>query len=130
MFKNIAKEKGWIDRELAIYKQEQQLVIEEELQAIRKTNADEILDLGVRCADDTAAYEHKFHKGMEKRGIELAKLDAQIEAKEMVIKARDEVVKADQNLVDGMQLEIKTLKDIIDKLIEAQPDNITIYTKK
>jgi hypothetical protein len=46
----------------------------------------------IQCAKDWQNYEHEFHFGKEERGIQLAKLDAEIELKEQLRKVHELVL--------------------------------------
>jgi len=117
MFKNIIKQKELIDREIELYKKEQFLKVDKEIEDYRSSRQFEIQNLAKTCNEDIAKYEHTFHYAKEQKGIELAKLQSKNEALADVIKARQEVISADQNLCDRMDKEVKRLNDIITLLV-------------
>lgn len=125
MFRNIEKEKSLIDREIALYKKEKLLAIDREIENYRASRQAEVDELGKQCSAQIGQYEHKFHYTKETRGVVLAKLEAKIEIYDLAVKAREEVVKADQNLIDSKNAEIKRLNEIITLLISKQPQHTT-----
>lgn len=74
-------------------------------------------DLALACANDTADYEHAYHHSMEEKKVELARLDALIEAKNEVLKTDREVydfmIKEKNETIGVLQ---KSLADVISKL--------------
>jgi hypothetical protein len=132
MFINIRKRKELIDREIELYKKEQFLLVDKAIEEYRLKSQAEIQrmdkqcqDMATRCAVELGQYEHTFHSTKELKGIEIAKLEAKEEALQLVVKARQEVISADQNLLDSKNAEIKRLNEIITMLIKEQPIHIT-----
>lgn len=117
LFKNANKEKSLIDEELALYKREQTLKIDQELADRRK----EIEELAIKCADDTKGYEHTFHQNKENLKAEIAKL----EAKRDHLKELTESDKiAYERIIKDKDKEIERLNNVLIKIVENQPKNI------
>lgn len=110
-----------INREAEIYRKEKFLEVDRLVEDYRHKRQKEVQALAQLATEQLGAYEHDFHNAYEKKGIELAKLDAKIEALQQVVKARDEVIKADNNLLSSKDSEIKRLNDIITLMINKQP---------
>lgn len=125
MFTNIRKQKELIDREVELYKKEKFLSIDKTIEDYRFKRQSEIQDIAKRCQEELGKYEHTYHYTKEQKGIELAKLEAKNEALAEVVKAREEVIKADQNLLNSKDAEIKRLNEIITLLIKEQPKHTT-----
>jgi len=125
MFRNIKKEKELIDREIAIYRDERMLAVKSEIDAYLLKRQLETIDLEKRCHKELGEYEHVFHSAKEIKGVELAKLEAKVEAMVDVVAARDEVIKADNNLLKSKDKEIERLNDIVTLLIKEQPKHTT-----
>lgn len=53
--------------------------IRDEFVATEDELREKIHKLGVRCASDTAKYEHEFHYNREQKGAELARIETRIE---------------------------------------------------
>lgn len=121
--KTITKEQ--VDVELEIYRKERILQLEKELFEEEQKVSEIIIDLHKQCAQDIKQIEHDYHYSSELKGIELEKLEAKIESLELVVKARNEVILADQNCYNNMKKEIERLNNIILKLIEHQHKNIS-----
>lgn len=125
MFTNIRKQKELIDREVELYKKEKLLSVDKTIEDYRFKRQSEIQDLAKRCQEELGEYEHTYHYAKEQKGIELAKLEAKAEALSQVVNARGEVIKADQNLLDSKDAEIKRLNEIVTLLIKEQPKHTT-----
>jgi len=125
MFTNIRKQKELIDREVELYKKEKLLAIDKTVDDYRFKRQSEMQDLAKRCHEQLGEYEHDFHSTKEAKGIELAKLEAKNEALAEVVKVRAEVIKADQNLLNSKDTEIKRLNEIVTLLIKEQPKHTT-----
>lgn len=125
MFTNIRKQKELIDREVELYKKEKFLSVDKTIEDYRFTRQSEIQDLAKRCHEELGQYEHDYHWTKEQKGIELAKLEAKNEALAEVVKAREEVIKADNNLLQSKDAEIKRLNEIVTLLIKEQPKHTT-----
>jgi hypothetical protein len=75
----IELQKSQIKRELAFYRREQMLIIDEEIQKYKLNRELEIVEVEKACHKQLAQYEHTFHQTKENLGIELAKLEAKVE---------------------------------------------------
>jgi hypothetical protein len=125
MFTNIRKQKELIDREVELYKKEKFLSVDKTIEDYRFKRQSEIQDLAKRYHEELGRYEHDYHWTKEQKGIELAKLEAKNEALAEVVKAREEVIKADNNLLLSKDAEIKRLNEIVTLLIKEQPKHTT-----
>lgn len=124
MFDEKKRRKELIDREVELYKKEQFIAADKEVEDYYIKRSDEMIALAKRCAEELGAYEHDYHYAKETKGIELAKLEAKIEASQMVIQARQEVINADNNLLKSKDAEIKRLNDIITAMITNQAHTV------
>ena len=75
----IELQKSQIKRELAYYRREQMLIIDEEIQKYKLNRELEVVEVEKACHRQLAQYEHTFHSTKENLGIELAKLEAKVE---------------------------------------------------
>ena len=75
-FKKYTKRKEILSRELEIYKQEQLIKIERELEDYRINTNKQIHYLAIKCAEDRKNQEHDYHHGLELLGIDIARLEA------------------------------------------------------
>jgi hypothetical protein len=75
----IELQKSKINKELAFYRREQKLIIDEEIQKYKLNRELEIVEVEKACHRQLAQYEHTFHQTKEDLGIELAKLEAKAE---------------------------------------------------
>jgi hypothetical protein len=75
----IELQKSQIKRELAFYRREQMLIIDEEIQKYKLNRELEIVEVEKACHRQLAQYEHTFHQTKEDLGIELSKLEAKDE---------------------------------------------------
>lgn len=126
---NILKRKQLIDREVELYKKEKFLEIDRLIEDYRSAQQKKSQNMAQQCAEELGDYEHKYHHTKEVKGIELAKLEAKIEALSQVLVAKAETIKADQNLHDARKAEIDRLNKIIHDLINKQP-NVTVQQMK
>jgi hypothetical protein len=76
----IELQKSKINKELAFYRREQKLIIDEEIQKYKLNRELEIVEVEKACHRQLAQYEHTFHQTKEDLGIELAKLEARAES--------------------------------------------------
>ncbi|MEK6829612.1 MAG: hypothetical protein AABY15_05830 [Nanoarchaeota archaeon] len=129
MFKNMRKQKELIDREIELYKKEKLFAVDKEVEDYRTKRQQEMTDMAKKCYEQLGEYEHEFHNTKEIRGIELAKLQSKCEALAETVKAREEVVAADNNLLKAKTAEIERLNNIIKLMIEKQP-SITVQSIK
>ena len=125
MFRNLRKERELIDRELAIYREEARLKIEQEILKYKET----LNEMAKKCHDELAEYEHTYHSEKEERGIELGKLKAQInefkERKELLGEQQNiilESAKSYQALLESKDAEIERLNDRLEQMIENIPE--------
>lgn len=76
--------------------------------------------MATKCASDTANYEHTFHYAKEVKGIELAKLDGQIEKLKYNAELTAQLNAAEnvglQKLLDAKDKEIERLTKLVDTL--------------
>jgi hypothetical protein len=73
-------EKNRIDREIELYRREKMQNVNIDIENHKIKRLKEIANLEVECHKQMAEYEHEFHSTKEERGIELAKIEAKIEA--------------------------------------------------
>jgi hypothetical protein len=76
----IELQKSKINKELAFYRREQKLIIDEEIQKYKLNRELEVVEVEKACHRQLAKYEHTFHQTKEDLGIELAKLEARAES--------------------------------------------------
>lgn len=127
MFRNINKEKELIDKQVEIYKKEKFLEVDIAVENYRSKRQREIQDLAKRCQEELGQYEHDYHYAKEQKGIEIAKLESKYEALLETVKARKEVIAADNNLLKAKVDEIERLNEIIKLLINnKQPTNTNL----
>lgn len=131
MFRNLTRERAIIDKEMELYAQEKKLAIYEDLEASRLLRHTNIEALALKCADDTAKYEHTYHSTMEKLGIDIAKLEAKKEGLEEMIAAKKEVLATDkiayEKIISHKDSQIKSLNEMVLKLIEKQQPVQVMY---
>lgn len=77
---------------------------------------DKVHDVRMQCAKDIANYEHEFHLAKQTKNEELAKLDALIEAKGIVVGQIKQLTEANNKLIEAKDAEIERLNDLCDKL--------------
>jgi hypothetical protein len=121
LFKNMAREKALIDKELKFYEKNEKLKIDKGLEDYRQSTHAEKRDLAIQCADDTKKNEHKFHSNQEKLGIAIAKLEAKKEHLEEIT-STDKT--AYERIIKGKDEEIERLSGILEKMVENQPNAI------
>jgi hypothetical protein len=73
-------EKQLFDRELELYRREKYQKLNEDIENQKLKRLKEVAHLEIECHNQLAQYEHTFHSTKENLGIELAKLEAKIEA--------------------------------------------------
>jgi hypothetical protein len=76
----IELQKSKINKELAFYRREQKLIIDEEIQKYKLNRELEVVEVEKACHRQLAQHEHAFHQTKEDLGIELAKLEARAES--------------------------------------------------
>jgi hypothetical protein len=107
---NLKKKVAMLEIEYAKKKAELEAKLIIEAAKLQKDFAD-LLATGNKQMND---FEHEYHSGKEKRGIELARLDGEIEAKKEVLKAKD--------------AELARALDIISKLATALSNGKAVVT--
>lgn len=78
--KDLEIERNRIDREIELYRREQIQNVNIDIENHKIKRLKEIANLEVECHKQMAEYEHEFHSTKEERGIELAKIEAKLEA--------------------------------------------------
>lgn len=78
--KDLEIEKNHIDREVELYRREKMQMVNAEIENEKIKRLKEIANLEIQCHKEMAEYEHEYHSTKEERGIELAKIEAKIEA--------------------------------------------------
>lgn len=113
--KIVTEVQAQVINDLDKYRQEQMRLIDIEIAEEKHNRLLEVRKLAIRCADEIGEHEHNYHHTMELRGIELAKLEARIDAlKEMEgndARCYKEIIKHKDN-------ELEYLRKLIDKLVE------------
>ena len=106
MFNSLKNKKLVVELEVQKYKEKCMKEAQNEI--------DQMVDLVQRVAKqsaiDTGNYEHEYHYGKERKGIELALLDAQL------INLRENVDSFNQRITEKDE-EIKRLSDMITKML-------------
>jgi hypothetical protein len=128
MFQNLFKEKPSLDQELDLYKKKRMLEIDQEVGEYKVQRQLEMVDMAKRCAEELGEYEHNYHHSKELKGIEIAKLEAKLEALAQTVKAREEVITADNNLLKSKDAEIKRLSDLLTLALKER--NLIIMPNK
>jgi hypothetical protein len=78
--KDLEIEKNRIDREVELYRREKMQNVNIDIENHKIKRLKEVAELENTCHRQLADYEHEFHSTKEERGIELAKVEAKIEA--------------------------------------------------
>ncbi len=125
MFGINKKEK--IDSDLELYKKRKLLDIEKELEYYRSSKGTDMLEFAMTCYKELGEYEHTYHFAKEEKGIELAKIEASIEAKK-------ELLATDKNAYERMLKmkddEINRLNEVILRLIDKPASDVTVNSIK
>lgn len=132
-FKRLQRKRELVDQEIELYRKEKILEVDKKIyehQKILDERKEAILNLAIKCQDDTAKYEHTFHSLMEEKKSRIAELDAKIECLELVVKAREEVIAADNNFLKALQKEIVRQDSIIQLLIKKISSETHIHNSK
>jgi len=111
--KEIELQKSEINKELAFYRREQRLIIDEEIQKYKLNRELEIVEVEKACHRQLAQYEHTFHSTKENLGIELAKLEAKVE----YLRENNE---AYSTIVANKDIEINRLVSVINALTKIK----------
>ena len=109
----IELQKSQINKELAFYRREQRLIIDEEVQKYKLNRELEVVEVEKACHRQLAQYEHTFHQTKEDMGIELAKLEAKVE----YLKDNNE---AYQSILANKENEINRLVSVINSLTKIK----------
>ncbi len=116
------------DQELDLYRKEKMLEIDRQVDEYKIQRQLEMVDMAKRCAEELGEYEHNYHHTKEKKGIEIARLEAKLEALQETVKAREEVIAADNNLLKSKDAEIKRLNDLLTLALKER--NVIIMPNK
>jgi hypothetical protein len=73
-------EKNTINREIELYRREKFNQVDNDIETHKIKRLKEVAELEIQCHRQLGEYEHEFHSTKEVRGIELAKVEAKIEA--------------------------------------------------
>jgi len=109
----IELQKSEIKRELAFFRREQMLNIDEEIQKYKLNRELEVVEVEKACHRQLAQYEHTFHQTKENLGIELAKLEAKVE----YLRENNE---AYSTIVANKENEINRLVNVINSLTKIK----------
>ena len=135
------KRKELIDLELDFYKKEKLFEInseikhldltrqtklfevDKEIEAYRNKRQKELTDIAKKCYEELGQHEHNYHSSLEKRGIEVAKLEAKKEDLEEIIEVKDKLLQTKDE-------EIKRLNELLVLLIKQPHPSTTIQQLK
>jgi hypothetical protein len=73
-------EKNIINREIELYRREKFNQVDNDIETHKIKRLKEVTELEIQCHRQLGEYEHEFHSTKEVRGIELARVEAKIEA--------------------------------------------------
>jgi hypothetical protein len=107
--KDLEIEKSIIDREIELYRREKLNQVNNEIETHKVKRLNEVVEMEKQCHIQLAEYEHEFHSTKEERGIELAKIEAKIEALNTI-----EPTLVD--IIENKDKEIERLVNIINSL--------------
>lgn len=79
---DIEKRKELIDEEVHLYEVSKRLSVDSVIVTYRMDQFKKVEKIAVECAQQIGEYEHEFHFAKQTKGIELAKLDAEIKDKQ------------------------------------------------
>lgn len=102
-------ERNRIDREIELYRREKMQNVNIDIENHKIKRLKEIANLEVECHKQMAEYEHEFHSTKEERGIELAKIEAKIEA-------MNNIEPTSVYIIENKDKEIERLVTIINSL--------------
>jgi hypothetical protein len=111
----IELQKSKINKELAFYRREKQLIIDEEIQKYKLNRELEVVEVEKACHRQLAQHEHTFHQTKEDLGIELAKLEAKAE---MLKEALDK--NSTTAIIEAKDAEINRLVNVINSLTKIK----------
>ena len=131
-FKDTAREKNLIDKELDMYRRERMLSVDIEVNSYKNSKVKGMETLALECAKQTADYEHTFHSEEERKGVELAKLDGKIAAKADIIKKAEkyEMVVADMEKYKGTTEAQAVIIDSLKKMLDRADENMKVVIAK
>jgi hypothetical protein len=109
----IELQKSKINKELAFYRREQKLIIDEEIQKYKLNRELEVVEVEKACHRQLAQHEHTFHQTKEDLGIELAKLEAKVE----YLRENNEAYSV---IVANKDIEINRLVSVINALTKVK----------
>jgi hypothetical protein len=107
--KDLEIEKNRIDREIELYRREKIQNVNIDIENHKIKRLKEVANLEIECHKQLADYEHEFHSTKEIKGIELAKIEAKIEALNSI-----EPTLVD--IIENKDKEIERLVNIINSL--------------
>ena len=102
-------ERNRIDREVELYRREKMQMVNAEIENEKIKRLKEIANLEIQCHKEMAEYEHEYHSTKEERGIELAKIEAKIEA-------MNNIEPTSVYIIENKDKEIERLVKIINSL--------------
>lgn len=111
--KEIEVQKEKVEAEVTLYRRRRMLEVEADIQNTKLKRLKEVADLEILCHKQLAEYEHTFHQTKEDRGVELAKLEAKIEALKENGDCKDK-------LIEAKDAEINRLVTIINSLTKIK----------
>lgn len=107
--KDLEIEKNRIDREIELYRREKMQMVNADIENQKIKRLKEIANLEIQCHKEMAEYEHEYHSTKEERGIELAKIEAKIEA-------MNNIEPTSVYIIENKDKEIERLVTIINSL--------------
>jgi hypothetical protein len=111
--KDLEIEKNRIDREIELYRREKIQNVNIDIENHKIKRLKEVANLEIECHKQLADYEHEFHSTKEIKGIELAKIEAKIEALNSI-----EPTLVD--IIENKDKEIERLVKIINSLTDSR----------
>jgi hypothetical protein len=111
----IELQKSKINKELAFYRREKQLIIDEEIQKYKLNRELEVVEVEKACHKQLAQYEHTFHQTKEDLGIELAKLEAKAETLREALNNNSSTA-----IIEAKDAEINRLVNVINSLTKIK----------
>jgi uncharacterized coiled-coil protein SlyX len=123
-------------KDVELYKREKMIEVDRMVADYRSSKLKEVETLALECAKQKGEYEHTFHSEKEKKGVELVKLDAQIESKKAIITNAEQTAKdnielskklaTSEGAVAGLKETVTELK----KQLERGDDNFKVVVAK
>jgi hypothetical protein len=112
-----AQEMKNCDAELFNYQRKHKLNIDVEVEKFRAEKAKQIEALALQCARQTGEYEHTFHSSKEQKGIEIAKLEAKLEALKESEELHRKVAEGYKIILDSKEKEVQNLSRLLEASI-------------